>query len=187
MRITGLVAGNFLFGIHVVNQLKNCHGSSVPQTGSGTDNPGVAALPISILLLYFLKQLCHHILTLDIGQCLTSGVQITALGQRYHFISHTAGFFIRDEENEMDGRRFFGFYELQNRKKECVAEWNNMKLASQNGKKAAAKKAPLKDSQVDPSDTQPVEVKHIVARSPEQQTDKNNSKNGDASSQEAAK
>lgn len=100
---------------------------------------------------------------------------------------HSAGFFVRDKDNEMDGRRFYGFYELQNRKQECIANWKNLQLANKNGKKPSPKAKPSANSQADPSDTQPVEVKRIVAASSPDVNKKNNSNNGDAPSQEAAK
>jgi proteasome lid subunit RPN8/RPN11 len=42
--------------------------------------------------------------------------------------SHTGGFFIRNGKLELDTRRYFGFYELHNRRHESIVDWNNLQL-----------------------------------------------------------
>lgn len=41
---------------------------------------------------------------------------------------HIGGFFVRDKKEELDSRRYFGFYELLNRKGESVVDWRNVHL-----------------------------------------------------------
>ncbi len=40
--------------------------------------------------------------------------------------SGTGGFFIRDKENQLDPRKYFGFYELHNRRVDSVMTWKNL-------------------------------------------------------------
>jgi proteasome lid subunit RPN8/RPN11 len=42
--------------------------------------------------------------------------------------SHTGGFFIRNSKQELDTRRYFGFYELHNRRHEAIVDWTNLHL-----------------------------------------------------------
>jgi proteasome lid subunit RPN8/RPN11 len=42
--------------------------------------------------------------------------------------SHTGGFFIRNGKQELDTRRYFGFYELHNRRHESIVDWKNLQL-----------------------------------------------------------
>jgi proteasome lid subunit RPN8/RPN11 len=41
--------------------------------------------------------------------------------------SGQGGFFVRDEKNKLEPRKYFGFYELLNRKTESVMDWSNLK------------------------------------------------------------
>lgn len=50
--------------------------------------------------------------------------------------SEVGGFFIRNKDNKLDPRRYYGFYELQNRRVESVVNWQNLHL----DKKEEAKK-----------------------------------------------
>ncbi|MEX2144443.1 MAG: Mov34/MPN/PAD-1 family protein [Anaerolineales bacterium] len=40
--------------------------------------------------------------------------------------THVGGFFIRDDKQSLDARRFFGFHELLNRKGETIVDWRNL-------------------------------------------------------------
>ncbi len=40
--------------------------------------------------------------------------------------SGTGGFFIRDKDNQLDPRKYFGFYELHNRRVDSVMHWKNL-------------------------------------------------------------
>ncbi len=40
--------------------------------------------------------------------------------------SHQAGFFIRDQEGELDPRYYFGFQELVGRGNQSLVNWNNL-------------------------------------------------------------
>jgi proteasome lid subunit RPN8/RPN11 len=42
--------------------------------------------------------------------------------------THTGGFFIRNGKQELDARRYFGFYELHNRRHESIVDWKNLQL-----------------------------------------------------------
>lgn len=42
--------------------------------------------------------------------------------------SNTGGFFIRNGKQELDARRYFGFYELHNRRHESIVDWRNLQL-----------------------------------------------------------
>ena len=42
--------------------------------------------------------------------------------------SHTGGFFIRNRKQELDTRRYYGFYELHNRRHESIVDWKNLQL-----------------------------------------------------------
>jgi proteasome lid subunit RPN8/RPN11 len=44
--------------------------------------------------------------------------------------SKQAGLFIRDEDGNLDPRRYFGFYELNNAEAESIVDWRNMALRS---------------------------------------------------------
>lgn len=39
---------------------------------------------------------------------------------------HIGGFFVRNKNEELDSRRYFGFYELLNRKGESIVDWRNV-------------------------------------------------------------
>ncbi|MCW5876833.1 MAG: Mov34/MPN/PAD-1 family protein [Anaerolineales bacterium] len=54
--------------------------------------------------------------------------------------SHTAGFFIPDAEQQLEARRFYGFHELMNRKRQPLVDWKNLRLQS-----------PAQDAKDDPS------------------------------------
>ena len=40
--------------------------------------------------------------------------------------SCVGGFFVRDKENHLDARKYFGFYELHNRRAESIVKWKNL-------------------------------------------------------------
>lgn len=40
--------------------------------------------------------------------------------------SGIGGFFIRDKDNQLDARKYFGFYELRNRRADSVMTWKNL-------------------------------------------------------------
>lgn len=99
--------------------------------------------------------------------------------------SKTAGFFVRNEKGELDSRKYHGFYELLNRNNESIVDWQNFKLEKKKDlKEELADKKPLVTGPqpakvvVEPAlqprpasettvhkagDTQPVDVKRIVA------------------------
>jgi proteasome lid subunit RPN8/RPN11 len=56
--------------------------------------------------------------------------------------SHTGGFFIRNGKKELDTRRYFGFYELHNRRHEAIVDWTNLHLEKkpEEGKPTAQEK-----------------------------------------------
>jgi proteasome lid subunit RPN8/RPN11 len=112
--------------------------------------------------------------------------------------THTAGFFVRDGDQQLDGRRYSGFYELQNRKKDCIANWKNMHLAPSGVVKPETRSPqnqPAGRTQAQALDNKPKEVNHVVATKPEAKPAQsepvpldhpNPKKNGDTSSEEAA-
>ncbi|MEX1071476.1 MAG: Mov34/MPN/PAD-1 family protein [Anaerolineales bacterium] len=54
------------------------------------------------------------------------------------------GFFVRNKDNKLDARKYYGFYELQNRRVESVVEWENLHLEKpKEKKKGEARKADL--------------------------------------------
>ncbi|MBX3048994.1 MAG: Mov34/MPN/PAD-1 family protein [Anaerolineales bacterium] len=57
--------------------------------------------------------------------------------------SHTAGFFIRDKEGNLNAQQGYGFYELFNRKSHPVVDWKNLHQppASDKGQAKAAQEA----------------------------------------------
>jgi proteasome lid subunit RPN8/RPN11 len=46
--------------------------------------------------------------------------------------SHQGGFFIRDQEHQLDSRRFYGFYELNHEQNHSVVDWRNLRPGSPN-------------------------------------------------------
>lgn len=45
--------------------------------------------------------------------------------------SGVGGFFVRDQDNQLDQRKYFGFYELRNRRIDSVMEWKNLRPEKQ--------------------------------------------------------
>ncbi len=81
--------------------------------------------------------------------------------------SHTAGFFIRDGQHHLDGRRFYGFYELQNRKAGTVVDWKNMKADIMEAAPAELNPArPTKPAVLNSGDTRPVQVETKLENKP---------------------
>ncbi|MEX2162555.1 MAG: Mov34/MPN/PAD-1 family protein [Anaerolineales bacterium] len=110
---------------------------------------------------------------------------------------HQGGFFIRNAKDELDARRYFGFYELLNRRGESIVDWHNLYAEKKAETKPEAPKpsvplaAPTVESKpkaelkaesvkvaeeasepkpeparkplVKTGDTQPVQVKRVVA------------------------
>lgn len=59
---------------------------------------------------------------------------------------HIGGFFVRNQNEELDARRYFGFYELLNRKGESVVDWRNVhpqKVVEPKATQPAVKAPPL--------------------------------------------
>lgn len=52
------------------------------------------------------------------------------------------GFFVRNKDNKLDPRKYFGFHELQNRRLESVVNWQNLHLEKQKEEVQAAKVEP---------------------------------------------
>ncbi len=100
--------------------------------------------------------------------------------------SKTAGFFIRNEKGELDSRKYHGFFELLSRTGESTADWQNFKLEKKKEAKpeATAEKTlvvapqpakvlvepadreaatPVERPVIKTTDTQPIEVKRVVA------------------------
>ncbi len=52
--------------------------------------------------------------------------------------THTGGFFLRNRKQELDTRRYFGFYELHNRRHESIVDWPNLHLEKTSAESKAA-------------------------------------------------
>jgi hypothetical protein len=44
--------------------------------------------------------------------------------------THQGGFFIRDEDHQLDPRRYYGFYELNNGQNDSIVDWRNLRPGS---------------------------------------------------------
>jgi hypothetical protein len=52
------------------------------------------------------------------------------------------GFFVRNKENKLDPRKYYGFHELQNRRLESVVNWQNLHLEKKKEEVPVAKAEP---------------------------------------------
>ncbi len=62
--------------------------------------------------------------------------------------SHTGGFFLRNRNQELDTRRYFGFYELHNRRHESIVDWTNLRLEKKLGELESSEQEENKSARV---------------------------------------
>jgi proteasome lid subunit RPN8/RPN11 len=87
--------------------------------------------------------------------------------------SHTGGFFIRKGDQELDTRRYYGFYELHNRRHESIVDWQNLRLEkkAEEAKSQENKQVSKTEIKIPKKEPKPVQIekKKIEIQKPEPQ------------------